>query len=302
MDLSRFYTIFGSNYDGMPPVLSYFWNGSIDEASMHNAALTPAQVAALYASGATHGAPLPPEQADPGPPPPPPPPSSYPAAVALDTPSMYWRLGELGQLPVADASGLNRVGTYRNGLTFGVEDALVNGSDTAVLMSGTSGIAYSNQSQAAPTTYSMEAWVKTSSFNGGKILGYEDTQTGWGVNYDRQIYMTNNGRIAYGIKSGGVNQVITSTGLYNNNAWHHIVATQGADGMALYVDGVLIGTNATVTPDAYNGYWRLGGGNLTGWLNAPASSALIGTFDEVAVYPTALSAAQVSAHFTAAGL
>ena len=70
--------------------------------------------------------------------------------------------------------------------------------------------------------------------------------------------------------------------------------------MALYVDGVLIGTNATVTPDAYNGYWRLGGGNLTGWPNAPASSALLGTFDEVAVYPTALSAAQVAAHFAAA--
>ena len=50
------------------------------------------------------------------------------------------------------------------------------------------------------------------------------------------------------------------------------------------------------------GFWRVGGGNLTGWLNAPASSALIGTFDEVAVYPTALNAAQVSAHFAAAGL
>ena len=146
-----------------------------------------------------------------------------------------------------------------------------------MLSPGTSGVAYTNQSQAAPTTYSIEAWVKTSSFNGGKILGYEDVQTGWGVNYDRQIYMTNNGRIAYGIKSGGVNQVITSTVLYNDNVYHHIVATQGASGMALYVDGVLIGTNATVTPDAYNGYWRLGGGNLTGWPNAPASSALVGS-------------------------
>ena len=207
MDLARFYTVFGSNYDGKPHVQSYFFNGSIDEATLHTSALTPEQVAALYASGSAHGAPLPPEQADPGPPPPPPPPSSYPTTVMADTPSMYWRLGELGQLPVADASGLNRIGTYRNGLTYGQEDALVNGSDTAVLMSGTSGVGYSNQSQAAPTTYSMEAWVKTSSFNGGKILGYEDAQTGWGVNYDRQLYMTNNGRIAYGIKSGGVNQV-----------------------------------------------------------------------------------------------
>ena len=302
MDLRGFYTVFGRNYDGNPATMSNFWQGSIDEASMHSTALTADQIASLYASGSAFGAPLPPEQADPGPPPPPPPPSAYPSTVLADTPSMYWHLGELTQSPLADASGFNRVGTYRNGLTYGVNDALVNGSDTAVLMSGTSGIAYTNQSQPAPTTYSIEAWVKTSSFNGGKILGYEDAQTGWGVNYDRQVYMTNNGRIAYGIKSGGVNQVITSSTLYNNNVWHHVVATQGASGMALYVDGVLIGTNATVTPDAYNGFWRLGGGNLTGWLNAPASSALIGAFDEVAVYPTALSAAQVSAHFSAAGL
>jgi hypothetical protein len=57
-----------------------------------------------------------------------------------------------------------------------------------------------------------------------------------------------------------------------------------------------------VTPDAYNGYWRLGGGNLTGWLNAGGTTALAASFDEVAVYPTALSAAQVSAHYAAAGL
>jgi hypothetical protein len=69
--------------------------------------------------------------------------------------------------------------------------------------------------------------------------------------------------------------------------------------MALYVDGALIGTNATVTPDAYNGYWRVGGGNLTGWLNAGGTTALRGIYDEVAVYPTALSAAQVSAHYAA---
>ena len=168
------------------------------------------------------------------------------------------------------------------------------------MLGSTSGIGYSNQSVAGPTTYSLEAWVKTSSFNGGKIIGLEDTRTGWGTVYDRQIYMTSNGRIAYSIRSGGVLQTITTVASYNNNVFHHIVATQGASGMTLYVDGVSVGTNATVTPDAATGFWRVGGGNLTGVQNAPASSALIGTFDEVAVYPTALSAGQVTAHFAAA--
>ena len=148
-----------------------------------------------------------------------------------------------------------------------------------------------------PQTYSLEAWVKTASFNGGKILGLENARTGWGTTYDRQIYMTSNGRIAYGILAGGSQQVITSTTQYNDDTYHHVVATQGVEGMALYVDGALIGTNPTVAPDAANGYWRLGGGNLTGWPNAPSSSNLAGTFDEVAVYPVALSAARVAAHF-----
>ena len=95
MDLRGFYTVFGTNFDGYPAVMSYFWQGSIDEASMHSTALTADQIASLYASGSANGAPLPPEQADPGPPPPPPPPSAYPATVMADVPSMYWHLGEL---------------------------------------------------------------------------------------------------------------------------------------------------------------------------------------------------------------
>ncbi len=99
LDLTGFYTVFGSNFDGYPAVMSYYWQGSIDEASLHNRALTAGQVAALYASGAAHGAPLPPEQADPGPPPPPPPASNLPNLVQADGPSLYWRLGEVAQLP-----------------------------------------------------------------------------------------------------------------------------------------------------------------------------------------------------------
>jgi chitodextrinase len=298
MDLSRFYTIFGTNYDGRPHVQSYFWNGRIDEPTMYQAALTPQQVAALYASGSAYGAALPPEQPDPGDPPPPPGPSAFPATVMADLPSMYWRLNELGQLPVADSSGNNRTGTYRNGLSYGSAGALTD-TTTAVQSPGTSGVAYTNQQVTNPQTYSLETFVKTTA-NGGKILGLENTQTGWGTTYDRQLYLSA-GRVNYGVRSGAVQQVIQSPGTINDGQWHHLVATQGAGGMALYIDGALVASNAAViAPDAANGYWRVGGGNLTGWPNAPAASALAGTYDEVAVYPTELSAARVQAHFAAA--
>ena len=81
--------------------------------------------------------------------------------------------------------------------------------------------------------------------------------------------------------------------------------------MALYVDGQLIGTNSSSSAQAYSGYWRVGGDNLNGWnldpwgsdsqgTTQPHSYYFNGTIADVAVYPTALSATQVAAHYAAA--
>ena len=267
---------------------------------MHNAALTAEQVAALYASGSAHGAPLPPEQADPGDPPPPVP-SAYPGAVLADAPRFYWPLNELSQGTIFDATANLVNGTHRNGLTFGQQGALTNGTDTATLSPGVSGIGYTNTSVAAPTTFSLELFVKTTSATGGKLIGFDDVRTGNGLVYDRHLYMSNAGRISYGVNVGGVHQAIEAPIRYNDGLWHHVVATQGVGGMRIYVDGLLVASNAAViTPDVATGYWRVGGGLLTGWPNVPSSTVLNGTFDEVAVYPTELTAAQVFTHAAAA--
>jgi hypothetical protein len=52
VDLTNFYTVFGRNYDGAPSPTSYFFNGSLDEASVHSTALSITQVAGLWQSGA----------------------------------------------------------------------------------------------------------------------------------------------------------------------------------------------------------------------------------------------------------
>ena len=72
-----------------------------------------------------------------------------------------------------------------------------------------------------------------------------------------------------------------------------------------YVDGQLIGTTTSSSAQAYTGYWRVGGDNLNGWnldpwgsnsqgTTQPHSYYFNGTIADVAVYPTALSAAQVA--------
>ena len=71
--------------------------------------------------------------------------------------------------------------------------------------------------------------------------------------------------------------------------------------MALYVDGVRVGRRADTTQgESYLGYWRLGGDNLGGWPGA-ATNNFVGSVDEVAVYPTALSQAQILAQYEASG-
>jgi chitodextrinase len=46
----------------------------------------------------------------------------------------------------------------------------------------------------------------------------------------------------------------------------------------------------------YNGYWRVGGDQLSSWPSQPTSNSLAGSIDEVAVYPTELSAAKIETH------
>jgi hypothetical protein len=52
LDLTRFYAVFGKNFDNRQVPLSYFFNGMVDEASLHSSALPGLQIAALWRSGA----------------------------------------------------------------------------------------------------------------------------------------------------------------------------------------------------------------------------------------------------------
>ena len=53
-----------------------------------------------------------------------------------------------------------------------------------------------------------------------------------------------------------------------------------------------------MAPADYIGYWRVGFGQLAYWPNEPASPYFGGSLSEAVVYPYALSAAQVTKHYT----
>ncbi len=156
-------------------------------------------------------------------------------------------------------------------------------------------------SLSGPSTFSAQAWIKTTSTRGGKILGFGNSATGTSSSYDRHLYLDNSGKILFGVYPGAVKTVRT-TKSYNDGQWHQVVGTLGQGGLTLYVDGVKVATDPTVTgAQNYSGYWKIGGDNLSGWTNQPSSANFTGTIDEVSIYPTALTDQQVADQFRAAG-
>jgi len=277
---SGYWRVGGDNLGGWTnrPSSDYL-NGALDEVAIYPSVLTYEQVLAHYtASGRTPDvAPVP---AD-----------AYGAAVRAAEPDLYWRLDEATGTTAADTSVNESSGTYRSGYTLGAPGALQGVANTAVTFDGTTGLLSSDQQFTNPSTYSEELWFQTTTTNGGKLIGFGGNQGGLSPNYDRHVYMENDGRLTFGVWTGSPN-TITSPAAYNDGQWHHMVATQSSAGMVLYVDGVSVGTNGQTQAQDYSGYWKVGSDNTWG-----PQPYFAGTIDEVAIYSHALTAGAVAQHY-----
>ncbi|AWZ06191.1 MULTISPECIES: LamG-like jellyroll fold domain-containing protein [unclassified Streptomyces] len=224
---------------------------------------------------------------------------AYPNQVRADGANLYWRYDDTVSPYVADSSdGGNTSGIQLNAPALRQTPGAVTGASTAMGFNGTSQKVYSDHRQTVGSSYSIETWFKTNSTRGGKLIGFgTNTDRNSGL-YDKHVYMTNNGRIVFGTNPGSVKTI--STGLldtFNDNKWHHVVATQGPAGMALYVDGQSKGTLNVTGSQQFEGFWHVGGDNLSGWPTKPSSNFFAGQIDETAVYPKVLTQAQVKNHF-----
>ncbi len=260
-----------------------YFAGSIDDVAIYPTALTRQQVDAHWVAAGRVST-LPQAPAD-----------SYGAAVFGLGPDVYWRLNETSGSTAVDSGSNSSNGTYSGGVTLGAAGALVGVSgNTAVRFTGASnGLVASNSTYTNPTTYSEELWFNTTDTIGGKLIGFGDARTGTSSSYDRHVFMNSAGQLTFGTWTGTENEIVTP-GSYNDGKWHHMVATQSSDGMKLYVDGALVGTNAQAGAQSYTGYWRVGGD--TSWDGVPPWFS--GSIDEVAIYPIALTQAQVTQHYT----
>ncbi|WP_137293321.1 PKD domain-containing protein [Nocardioides dongxiaopingii] len=285
-DYSGYWRIGGDNLNGWPsqPASAYF-NGSIDDVSVYPTGLTRTQIQRHYTdSGRTLAGPAAPTD-------------TYGKAVVQDEPSLYWRLGDsAGSTSAADSTGNGDAGVpTAGGITFGSAGGVTGTGDTAATFDGASGTLGSTIPVSNPRAYSEELWFRTTTTQGGKLIGFGSSQTGTSGGYDRHVYMEDSGQLTFGVWTGQTN-TITSPTPYNDGQWHHLVASQNSGGMKLYLDGELVGTNGQTDAQDYTGYWRVGGDNA--W---NGRTYFAGTIDEVAVYPRVLGAADVVRHYQAGG-
>jgi hypothetical protein len=231
--------------------------------------------------------------------------ADYASTVQGFTPVGYWRLSEMDPAPVdlavavnTGTGGIALDGAYTNSATRGVTGALVGSSDPAAAFNGSNQrmlVPYSAElNPAAPWT--TEIWVQPASLLGSGDLRcavsngqFASPRSGWLIYQDVDKW---NLRTYSGTGTAIAAQLTSAAGTASAGTWHHLVVVNDATTLHLYVDGVEVGTGVAVGATAPGA----SGGTCVG---ARADSAFYwaGMADELALYPTALSAADVAAHY-----
>ncbi|MCD9153798.1 PKD domain-containing protein, partial [Aeromicrobium duanguangcaii] len=217
----------------------------------------------------------------------------YAAATADTRPLVYYRMGTGTSLTDVMGTVNGSGGSMSN-----VAGALAGDGDNGTRFTGTSlSRASSSSTIPVPNELSYEMWFRTNATNGGVLASLGNSASGSSSTYDRSLYMSNNGRLNFA-SYFGVWRTTSTEESFNDNEWHHVAVTQSLDGTRIYVDGRTVASdqNNRYGRRAFNARVRLGGDNTSGFPNRPSNQWFTGSIDEFALYPYALTPAQVTDH------
>ena len=228
--------------------------------------------------------------------------SKYGARILADGAAHYWSFDETDGDKAEDFVAQRNLTIRGKAYKRGSESVLGSGASLGLTSdSANKSHAATRVASQAPTAFSMETWVRTTSTSGGEIMGYGSSAANQSWSRDRMVYMRNDGTLSFMLYPGKLT-TITTPKSYNDGQWHHIVASMSpTTGAMLYVDGNLAAFDGSMTEgQSYSGYWRIGGDALGGVNGQPSNTNIQADIDEAAVYSTPLSARQIAEHYTAA--
>ncbi len=234
--------------------------------------------------------------------------AGYQTDVLASNPIAFWRLGEttLSNLsPAVDSSGNARPATYKNAsgtAPTSAAAALATDPTKAVTFNGsTDYVDAGNLDVANLSTYTVEAWVKTTSTaNAWVVSAGSSTSTAPTAGLET---MTSGTKARFVIRDAASNAVgVTGSTTINDGNWHHIVGVRTTatspnnTTLSLYVDGKLdatavAGAVGTVTFNT----------SAIGAINSNGSRTAFfaGSVADVAYYTAALNATTVNHHYQA---
>jgi hypothetical protein len=214
--------------------------------------------------------------------------STYASTTLSYGPSAFYRLGDTAASAMADSSGHGATGVYTSSATLGQAGPLAADASGSVLGNGAGFFGQAHPTLplfSSPRT--VETWIKTTT-GGYQVL----------VSYGRANANTQ----AFGVSAqpGSVyvltwinDLTFTSPTALNDGNWHFIAVTTNGSSATAYVDGTSLGTQSFATTidtlPAPEGLMI--GSNPQG----VCCSAFSGNEADVAIFPTALSGAQITA-------
>ena len=207
------------------------------------------------------------------------------------------------------ATNTGTAGTVANGRFAGGVSSVAGGpagcganGTRAVRFDGTSGVMYTSYPLDNPQTFSLQMWFSTTTSDGGLLIGFGLTADGTASGqHDRHVYMTNSGKLTFGVYSGAI-ETTTTERSYNDGGWHLMTATfSPTTGLRLYVDGALQASRrSTTSAEPYTGYWRVGYNTISdSWPAAPRSDWFNGLIANVGFDLTVLSATEIADQWSA---
>jgi hypothetical protein len=199
-------------------------------------------------------------------------------------------------------SDMNMIGNNASGMTTSLSASPFYRYEPYLTLFGKNHFDITNSSALHLTNFSIAAWFNTNieRFNSTAFIvnkgGSGDDTEGKNMNYG--LYMTPTGHIGSSFETrNGTKFVVISPSRYNDDQWHHAVATFDGSEMRLYVDGILdsfrqiLSRNASdnIVPDN-TGIQpvRVGSNSLNS-----TSNYFTGNIDEVRIWGLPLTSQQV---------